>query len=421
MRIDSTVQRVAETVVAVLREPVSDQLPGKLATLRLEEWESSYHWLDANGLALYFRDALQRNHLESCIPCGVLARLDRCYTDNQSRLEHHLVEFQAINHAFQAAGIHYANLKGFTLEPDYCRDLSLRYQCDLDFTVRRNDAMSCRVVLQKLGYRLTSETSDTLEFKPAEDRLPDIADLYKPRNQQAVEVHFGSPTGKLDLDEGCLDHVAWISRFSLSFPVVGELDMFFSLIFHLYRHLLSEWVRLSWFLELDWFLQRRARDVAFWRTVLERADADNDTAQALALVMAFCKQAFSRSLPDSLAAICSTQLREPVQLWVAHYGSEILFSDFPGNKLYLLLLRELSRSHNDWQDTSRKKLFPFHAPATVLHSNNWAERTSHIPGNAKYGLLRVSFHLREGFRYLLEQWRWRRRSAQSALLKPGSE
>jgi hypothetical protein len=49
------------------------------------------------------------------------------------------------------------------------------------------------------------------------------------------------------------------------------------------------------------------------------------------------------------------------------------------------------------------------------------ERVSHIPGNARYGLSRVRFHIREGFRYLREQWRWRRMIIQAALLESGSE
>jgi hypothetical protein len=135
--------------------------------------------------------------------------------------------------------------------------------------------------------------------------------------------------------------------------------------------------------------------------------------------MAFNKQAFGGSIPESLAAICSKSLKQSVHLWTAHYGHEMLFSDFPGNKLYLLLLRELGAS--DWRDISRKKLLPFHAPAPALYGNNWTERIRQVPGNTRYGLSRARFHTREGFRYLKEQWCWRRRIEQAALLEPGSE
>jgi Uncharacterised nucleotidyltransferase len=416
MGTDSTVRRVAEAVVAVLREPLSDEGRRKLATFQLKEWESSYHWLDANGLALYFRNMVCKNKLESCLPCEMLARLDRNYSDNQSRLAHHLVEFRAVNQRLQDAGIRFANLKGFTLEPDYCPDLSLRYQCDLDFIVRRTDGGLCRAVLEQLGYRLTCEESDTLEFKPPEDSIPHIADLYKPRKTQALEVHFGAPTRQLDLEEDCLDRTIWVNRFGITFPCLSEPDMFFSLIFHLYRHLLGEWIRLSWFYELYCYLQQHASDAVFWRSVLDRAEADRDAARALALVMAFSKQAFSALLPESLVIFCSTNLGRSARLWISHYGPEMLFSDFPGNKLYLLLLREISTNQDEWQELSRKRLLPLHSPARALFGKSWAERVRYIPGNARYSLSRARFHAREGFRYLKEQRRWKRRIAQAALL-----
>jgi hypothetical protein len=197
--------------------------------------------------------------------------------------------------------------------------------------------------------------------------------------------------------------------------------MFFSLIFHLYRHLLSEWIRLSWFYELGFFLQHRAADSVFWYAVLDKAEADQRAAQALALVMAFSEQAFGGSLPDSMATFCLRRLSKSTQLWISHYGPEMLFSDFPGNKLYLLLLRELSTHQNDWQEVSRKRLLPLHSPARALYGSSWRERVNHIPGNARFSLSRVRFHAREGFRYLKEQWRWKRKIVQAALLESGSE
>ncbi len=421
MRTNNTVRRVAETVVTVLRESLSDEMPRALPTFQLKEWEASYHWLDANGLALYFRNVVRANQLDSCMPPEVLTRIDRNYADNQSRLERHLIEFRAVNQRFQEAGIRYANLKGFTLEPDYCPDLSLRYQCDLDFMVRRVDRHSCRAVLEEMGYRATVEEPATIEFKPPEDRLPSIANLYKPRRQQGVEVHFGSSRRKLDLREECLDGIVWVNRFGTSFPRLSESDQFFSLIFHLYRHLLSEWVRLSWFYEFGRFVRHHSSDYALWCAVLDRAKADQESTQALALVVAFSKQVFGELLPESLSAFCSMNLTKSAQLWILNYGREMLFSDFPGNKLYLLLLREISTQQNDWRDLSRKRLLPLHTPARALYGYGWAERLRHIPGNTRYGLSRAKFHVREGFRYFQEHWRWKRRIAQAALLDSGSE
>jgi len=412
---------VAEAVVAALREPLADEVRLKLAAFQLKEWKSSYHWLDANGLALYFGRVVRTERLESCLPREVWSRLYTNHADNQSRLQNQLLEFRIVNQCFQEAEIRYVCLKGFSLTPDYCPDLSLRYQVDLDFIVARSHRRSCQAALEKLGYRVTVEEADTLELKPPEDHLPSITELYKPRRQQGIEVHFASPTQKLDLQEDCLERTTWDSRFGFRFPRLSEPDMFFSLVFHLYRHLLSEWVRLSWFYELDWCLRRHASDVVFWRAVLDRIESDQQSAHALAVVMAFGQQAFASSLPEPLATRCSTALNESTQRWIRHYGSEMLFSDFPGNKLYLLLSREINSGQKGWRDISRKRLLPFHVPARVLHGNSWAERVRHVSGNTKYGISRFRFHVREGFRYLKEQSRWKRINAQAALLDSGSK
>jgi hypothetical protein len=99
----------------------------------------------------------------------------------------------------------------------------------------------------------------------------------------------------------------------------------------------------------------------------------------------------------------------------------MLFSDFPGNKLYLFLARELSPHSEDWHEANRKRLLPLHGPGNALYSNSWAERIRYIPANTRYGLMRAGFHAREGIRYLSEQWRWKRRVGHTALLEPGSE
>jgi hypothetical protein len=99
----------------------------------------------------------------------------------------------------------------------------------------------------------------------------------------------------------------------------------------------------------------------------------------------------------------------------------MLLSDFPGNKLYLLLMREIDAHQDDWRALSRKRLFPLHRPGSALYGSKWTERIRHLPGNSSYGFLRAVFHVREGFRYLKEQWRWKRRVSQSALLESGSE
>src|SRR5690242_17647156 len=97
IRANRTVRRLAETVVAMLRDRSSRQAHRQLAMFQLQDWEASYHWLDANGLALYLRNTVRANQFESSVPREVLVRLDQNQTDNRSRFEQQLVEFRAVN------------------------------------------------------------------------------------------------------------------------------------------------------------------------------------------------------------------------------------------------------------------------------------------------------------------------------------
>ena len=49
---------------------------------------------------------------------------------NVLRMRDMLAEFKRVNDAFRAHGVTAVALKGFTLAPDFCEDLSLRHQTD---------------------------------------------------------------------------------------------------------------------------------------------------------------------------------------------------------------------------------------------------------------------------------------------------
>jgi hypothetical protein len=307
------------------------------------------------------------------------------------------------------------NLKGFTLTPDYCPDLSLRYQFDLDIMIHRDDARACSKALHDLGYLLTVVDRDTLEFKAGEDRLPKITELYRPRRQRALEVHFASPFAKLDLGEDSLDRVGSGTWNDFKFPRLEPADMFLAQVFHLFRHLLSEWVRLSWFYEFDCFLRSHASDTALWRAISDRAAADENIGCAIALVVSFSRKAFSRTIPASLCDIEASWLSASARLWIGLYASSVLLSDFPGSKLYLLLLRELVTDQQMWKRFSRQRLLPFHLPPATLLRNSPAPSLRRFAQNARYSFWRGRFHVREGARYLTESRRWKTYLKQAGL------
>ena len=410
-----TVRRVADIVFGILRGPDVASWKKHLAAIDVRDWQHSYHWLDSSGLALYFLNVLKLSHLDDNVPSDILGRLQQNALDNKARVTHQFQEFRRVNACLAASSLPYVNVKGFTLSPEYCPDLSLRYQCDLDIMIRRADAQQCRSALEQIGYRLTVEDPDTLEFKAGEDRFPKISELYKPRSQRALEVHFASPLAKVDVSEDCIERAALNRWNGFSFPDLSPVDKFLAQVFHVYRHLLSEWVRLSWFYELDTFLRYHAGDTALWREISDRAAADSNTARALGLVAAFSQEAFSIEVPPELDEIAADNLRPSARLWIKEYGRSVLLSDFPGSKLYLLLLRELSTDQQNWNQLSRKRLFPLHAPPQVLWPETSRFSLRQFAARTRYALRRGRFHLREGARYLAEQRRWNLRVRQAGL------
>jgi hypothetical protein len=110
-------RNVVEAVVAAFRDPAETALR-RLWEIRPHEWKQSYHWLDASGMALYFLDRLESLHLETVLPATTLSRLRGNLADNRERSSAMFAEFASLNRSFQAAGLLYANLKGFTLSPE---------------------------------------------------------------------------------------------------------------------------------------------------------------------------------------------------------------------------------------------------------------------------------------------------------------
>ena len=380
------------------------------------QWQQSFHWLDASGLALYFLQRLNSLDATDAVPDSILSQLHERYRDNQRRTAALFEEFAALNIAFREAGLGYVNLKGFTLAPDYCPDLSLRCQMDNDFLMERRDAMRCREVLTGRGYRMIAANPQVMEFKTDVGCTPRIRDLYKPRPEKSVEVHL-CDRARADRDPSLLRRMRLIEIRENKYPSLCAEDMFLSQAFHLFRHLRSEWTRISWLLEFRHFVMTRDGDTEFWKVARERATQTPGAALAVGIAVRMAEKAFGEFAPLELASWSCSRLPGQVDRWIACHGKEVLQSDFPGSKLYLILDGAIG---GEQTSAIRRRLFPRRTPAPIVAApaRGFGPQLLAARSRCYYFLFRLRFHMTAGSRYFLASWRWKRRTAHSVEKRP---
>ena len=413
------IRQLSAAVIASFRDSAPAQHRRLLSCFSARQWQENFSWLDASGLALYFLDQLRTANTEGDIPASILAQLEQRHADNQQRTRALFEEFVRINTAFGAAGLEYVNLKGFTLVPDYCRDLSLRCQMDFDFLLRGHQAQSCREVLHGLGYSLMASNAHVMEFKSNAGSVPHVRDLYKARPQHSVEVHLCDVPGA-EFQPRLLRRSRVLSIHGVDVPALAAIDMFLGQASHLFRHIRSEWTRISWLHELKHATAARREDPVFWNTVRTGAGL-SDSSLAVAASLRLAEKAFGQFAPAELRDWATERLPASVALWIDRYGDDVLLADFPGSKLYLILDHELDGSRG-MSATIRRRLLPMHGPArvTAAPSGNVGERFRAFKSQLRYLLFRLRFHLAQTPRYLWEAWRWNRLCADSKERRAGT-
>jgi hypothetical protein len=402
-------RQLSAAVLAIFRNADATELRQRLRRFPAEQWQDNFSWLDASGLALYLLDRLKSLALEDAIPGSILSQLEQRHADNKQRTASLFVEFVRINAAFRAVGLEYVNLKGFTLVPGYCPDLSLRCQMDFDFLIRESEAQQCKNLLRNLGYSLTASTRHVMEFKSHAVSAPHLKDLYKAKPQHSVEVHFCDDS-RFELDTSLLKRSVSFILDGLGYPALAPEDMFLCQVSHIFRHLRSEWTRVSWLLELRHFVTEHFEDAELWSNLRERSERQPGTALAIGVALSTAEKAFGDFAPHEFRALTSGTLPATVALWIDQYCGDVLLARFPGSKLYLILERELDSSR-EMSRTIRRRLLPMRGPArvTTAHMSLGTRFKAHR-FQLWYFLFRLRFHLAQTPRYLFEAWRWKQLS-----------
>lgn len=362
-------RQLVETVIATFRETEQPSRAhyDRLAGFSYRAWTDSYSWLDASGLTLYFIDRIKSLQIEDALPSKVLCRFEDNARDNRKRTAQMFDEFFRINLGFQAAGLSYANFKGFTLSPDVCPDAALRYQSDLDFIVADCSISQCTEALERQGYLRTGTCNGVIEFKADSELLPSVRDLYKVKPQRSVEIHIcdSFDQGRIESQNDILSRRRLRNWGECEFPILADGDKFLALAQHLFKHLKSEWTRASWILEYANFVGSHNKDDALWHEIEEYLSCNPEAKTAVGAATLITVQSFGMPRLPRVLSRAIQELPQFVRLWIERYGNKVLSARFPGTKLYLLLQRSLSHNEDDRVKKRFAILLPTHLPLKV--------------------------------------------------------
>ena len=329
------------------------------------EWNQLIDFCHRNQLAIPF--ALRcGDHL----PAWVRDRFDRDLVNNSERWRRTKLVHRQVGDAFEAAGLEFVTLKGFTHAPGFVADPRHRVQGDLDLLFPRDQVHAALDVALKLGYQPFDG-----EARHPVDHLPTLirktgwewrGDHFDPEMPLSLELHFRL----WDADtEGfavpCVEDF-WQRRQrrtldELAFTSLAPIDLPGYAAAHALRHLLRGDLRPSHIYEIAYFLENTF-DAEFWR--IWRDAHDQPLRRVEAVCFAIARQWFGCRLP-AVAQEEIEQLPEPVRAWLATYARTPGVNLFHPTKHELWLHLSLLDPGISRLRVLRRRLMPLQLPGPL--------------------------------------------------------
>lgn len=321
---------------ALRHEPDFSALP-LLSSFNVHERRGLLHWLDQSGLALTFVHRLRRCGATSLIPDDLRVELEQRLAKNADRLGDMLEEFQRLTASFHEHGVFAATLKGFTLVPDFCEDLSLRHQTDFDFLVDPKSVAAAAEAFQSCGYSTAclSESGESCFTTPLRHVPSEEDDIYSPQRHRQADLHTSiwenTPWLKVNVPQDCLQHTEPAVLHSAHFYSLSLEDKFLMQVLHLFRHSFRSWIRLSWLLEIATCMHIHRHDDPLWCRVIQRASEDRLTKCIFAFVLGLAHRLFDCRVPSTLLSWSLRASSPSMRAWLDHFSLDWAISDWPGS------------------------------------------------------------------------------------------
>jgi hypothetical protein len=415
-------RELAEGVVGCLRLGGEARDVSGLRHFKARDWKRTFHWLDRSGLTLYLLRCLDDLGATELLPPTIRTRFEGNIAENRRRLDYIADEFASINQRFHQAGVNFAVIKGFSLVPAFCPDAVLRAASDLDYLVDRKSLTTAQRALEEEGYCLQRFSDIEFKFGRPSSRIPTVSDdPYSRETEPLVELHLAFCKGNenrvmMEEPEFRLDRTNTHDWQGLRFPVLKQEDAFVLQILHVFQHTLECWVKLSWLLEIGYFVRTRASDTQFWDGVDIRIREVPCLTEFAAVVMGLAERVFAVPMPP-IAAKWMQCLRFPARLWLENYGRTWVIQDRPDHglrlfsaaKLAFFLHQEFLPDPKVRREITRQRLFPWKQPQQIAVPSG-RTAASFLTANRlqwQFVLQRVIFHLGSSARYLWELPRWR--------------
>jgi MFS family permease len=332
-------------------------------------------------------DAAQLKALAFCDRAQLTLALGHCYGDrlptsmrqrirgnlanNALRWERAQSTYREVATAFDAEGLDYAVLKGFSHCPLFVPNPRLRPQGDIDLLLTRDDAHRAWDAATRLGYHaIRPHDRHPIDHLPTMVRKTGWqwrGDYFDPQMPLSIELHFRfwdeqterfAPNG---LD--CF----WQRRQGrelegLRFTGLHPADAVGYSALHALRHLLRGDPKLFHIYELAWMLQHRAGDKMFWSAWLDLHDESLRRLEAVAFALA--QSWFGCRLPEAASEEIN-RLPPDVARWLATHAASPIAGMFHPNKDELWLHWALLQSRRDRVAVLRRRVLPQRLPGPV--------------------------------------------------------